>query len=226
MDALFVPLEDKDKRLLGIISVDEPADGKIPNSETLRALEVLANQTVNALEGARIHAQTRRKAVMDALTGLYNHGYFQETLATTAREHREANQPYTVLMMDLDNFKQVNDVHGHMAGDKMLKEVARALMSCIRRGDIAARYGGEEFVILLPRCEMKTADEIAERIREAVASISLPIEGGEEVLSVTISIGIASAPKHGNDHRVILEKADHALYVAKKQGKNRVSETG
>lgn len=226
MDALFVPLEDKDHRLLGIISVDEPVDGKIPNAETLRALEVLANQTVNALEGARIHAQTRRKAVMDALTGLYNHGYFQETLATLAKEHREANQPYTVLMMDLDNFKQVNDVHGHMAGDKMLKEVAGALMSCIRRGDIAARYGGEEFVILLPRCEMKTADEIAERIREAVASISLPIKGDEEVLSVTISIGIASAPKHGNDHKVILEKADHALYVAKKQGKNRVSETG
>lgn len=225
MDALFVPLEGKDKRLLGIISVDEPVDGKIPNAETLRALEVLANQTVNALEGARIHAQTRRKAVMDALTGLYNHGYFQETLATMAKEHAEANQPYTILMMDLDDFKQVNDVHGHMAGDEVLKKVAEALNSCIRRGDIAARYGGEEFVLLLPRCEIETADEIAERIRAAVASISLPVEGDEEARNVTISIGIASCPKHGKDHKLILEKADHALYVAKRHGKNRVSAT-
>ncbi len=222
LDGLFVPLVDKNNRLLGIISVDEPSDGKIPTMETLNALEVLANQTVNALENAQIHAKTRRKAVMDALTGLYNHGYFQETLANMGREHTESGQPYTILMMDLDNFKQVNDTYGHLVGDEVLKAVAPAINSCIRRGDISARYGGEEFAVLLPHCDHRKADVIAERIRNAVAAITLRFDKIEETVQVTLSIGMASYPDHGEGHRTILEKADHALYDAKRHGKNRV----
>ncbi len=222
MDTLIIPLRDKDERLLGIISLDEPKDGKMPMIETLRALEVLANQTVNALESARIHARTRRQAVMDGLTGLFNHGYFQESLALQAREHVESGQPYTVLMIDLDNFKEVNDTFGHLAGDEVLKAVANSLNACIRKEDIAARYGGEEFAVLLPRCAKDQADVIAERIRSTVAEIDVRVDSVENPIRVTLSVGLASFPSEGGDHQNILEKADHALYIAKRQGKNRV----
>jgi len=222
MDTLLIPLRDKDDRLLGIISVDEPKDGKMPTVETLRALEVLANQTVNALESARIHARTRRQAVMDGLTGLFNHGYFQESLALQAREHVESGQPYTLLMIDLDNFKEINDTFGHLAGDEVLKAVANTLNACIRKEDIAARYGGEEFAVLLPRCPKDQADVIAERIRSTVSEMDVKVESVEGSIHVTLSVGLASFPSEGGDHQRILEKADHALYIAKRQGKNRV----
>ena len=177
MDMLLVLLMDKDDRLLGMISVDEPSDGKVPSMETLRALEVLANQTVHALESAQVHAQIKRQAVLDGLTGLHNHGYFQETLAAKAREHVEARQPYAVLMMDLDNFKGVNDTYGHLAGDFMLRAVAEALTASIRKEDVAARYGGEEFAVFLPRRTGEQAVLVAERIRAAVDQIRALVPG-------------------------------------------------
>ena len=222
MDMLVIPLRGKDDSLLGIISVDEPADGKVPSLETINALEILGNQTVNALESAQIHAQTRRQAVMDGLTHLYNHGYFQETLASMTREHAEAGLPYTVLMMDLDNFKDVNDTHGHLTGDEVLKAVAAVLDSHTRKEDIAARYGGEEFAVLLPRCGPAAALVIAERVRSAVEGVGVYPPRGGKTVGVTLSIGLASYPEDGKDHHEILERADHALYLAKRAGKNRV----
>ena len=221
-DLLLVPLTDKDDHLLGIISVDEPSDGKVPSMETLRALEVLANQTVHALERAQVHAQIKRQAVLDGLTGLYNHGYFQETLAAKAREHLEARQPYAVLMMDLDNFKDVNDTFGHLAGDFMLRAVADSLTSSIRKEDVAARYGGEEFSVFLPRRTGEQAMLVAERIRAAVDQIRAVVPGAAAPLRVTISVGLAAFPEQGGDHHQVLEQADLALYQAKRQGKNRV----
>lgn len=223
MDSLIVPLEDKDGRLLGIISLDEPVDGKVPSLETLRALEVLANQTVNALEGAQVHALTKRQAVMDALTGLFNHGFFQGALAREGREHAQAGLPYAVLMMDLDGFKGINDTYGHLAGDDMLRSVAEVIRNSIRREDIPARYGGEEFAVLLPRCDAPTAEAIAERIRSAVEALEVPVPGEGGPGRVTLSVGVAAFPEDGNDHRAVLSRADQALYEAKRRGKNRVS---
>lgn len=222
MDMLLVPLVDKDDRLLGIISVDEPMDGKVPSMETLRALEILANQTVHALETAQVHAQIKRQAVIDGLTGLYNHGYFQEALAAGAREHAESRQPYAVLMMDLDNFKDVNDTHGHLAGDAMLRAVAEALAASIRKEDIAARYGGEEFAVFLPRRTGEQARLVAERIRASVDQIRTLVPGPGGPVRVTLSVGVAAYPEQGDDHHKVLEQADLALYRAKRTGKNRV----
>lgn len=225
-DMLLIPLVDRDERLLGIISVDEPEDGKVPPLETLQALEVLANQTVTALEGAQVHARTRRQATLDGLTGLYNHGYFQEALATGSRDHARDSRPYTVLMMDLDNFKEINDTFGHIAGDAMLKAVAKALIGSIRREDVAARYGGEEFSVFLPDRTSPQALLVAERIRQAVERIEVPWDEGGTPLRVTLSVGLASHPKDGADHHEVLEKADLALYEAKRSGKNRVQRCG
>jgi diguanylate cyclase (GGDEF)-like protein len=221
-DLLIVPLVDKDERLLGIISVDEPTDGKVPSMETLRALEILANQTVHALETAQVHAQITRQAVIDGLTGLYNHGYFQEVLSAKAREHAEAHLPYAVLMLDLDNFKEVNDTYGHLAGDDMLRAVAEVLTASIRKEDVAARYGGEEFAVFLPRRTGEQAMPVAERIRAAVDQIRAVAPGEGAALRVTVSVGLAVYPEQGADHHQVLEQADLALYQAKHQGKNRV----
>jgi diguanylate cyclase (GGDEF)-like protein len=225
-DLLLVPLVDKDDHLLGIISVDEPADGKVPSMEMLRALEVLANQTVHALESAQVHAQIKRQAVMDGLTGLFNHGYFQETLAARAKEHALVQRPYAVLMMDLDNFKEVNDTFGHLAGDTVLRAVAEALTGATRREDVAARYGGEEFALFLPGRTAEQASRIAERIRAAVDEIRAAAPGIAWPLRVTLSVGVAAYPENGQDHHAILEQADLALYRAKREGKNRVCLVG
>ena len=226
MDFLLVPLVDKDERLLGIISVDEPVDGKVPSMETLRALEILANQTVHALESAQIHAHIKRQAVIDGLTGLHNHGYFQETLAIRARELADGHHPYAVLMMDLDGFKSVNDTYGHLAGDAMLRSVADALAASIRREDVAARYGGEEFSVFLPHRTADQARLVAERIRTAVDQIRAMVPGFARPIRVTLSVGLAAFPEHGGNHHEIMEKADLALYQAKSEGKNRVWQAG
>jgi diguanylate cyclase (GGDEF)-like protein len=225
MDILLVPLYDKDDRLLGIISVDEPVDGKVPSMETLRALEVLANQTVHALESAQVHAHIKRQAVMDGLTGLYNHGYFQETLALKTRELAEGRRSYTILMMDLDNFKEINDTYGHLVGDEVLKAVAGALTASIRREDVAARYGGEEFAVLLPDRTLEQSLPVAERIRAGVENIRVPLPQSSSArpIRVTLSVGLASYPEQGEDHHQVLQRADTALYQAKRAGKNRVS---
>jgi diguanylate cyclase (GGDEF)-like protein len=221
-DMLLVPLVDRDERLLGVISVDEPEDGRVPTLEALRALEVLANQTVTALEGAQVHARTRRQATLDGLTGLFNHGFFQEALATGAREHAREGRPYVVLMMDLDNFKEINDTRGHLAGDAVLRAVAQVLSGSIRREDVAARYGGEEFAIFLHDQTAAQALPIAERIRLAVERAEVRLDESAEPVRVTLSVGLASFPEMGRDHHVILEKADLALYEAKRAGKNTV----
>ena len=226
MDLLLVPLMDKDNKLLGVMSVDEPLDGKIPSDEALRALEILANQTVHSLESAQVHAQIKRQATLDGLTGLYNHAHFHRTLAGYAKEMSESQTAYTILMMDLDNFKEVNDTYGHLAGDAVLKAVANAMASTIRREDIAARYGGEEFAVLLPRMAPGQARPIAERIRKAVEDIRVLAEGGGGAIRVTLSVGIAGYPDNGADHHQILEQADAALYRAKKEGKNKVCKVG
>ena len=226
MDLLLIPLMDKDDKLIGVISVDEPLDGKIPSDETLRALEILANQTVHSLESAQVHAQIKRQATMDGLTGLCNHAHFQKTLAACAKEMAESKSPYTVLMMDLDNFKDVNDTYGHIAGDAVLRAVANAMASSIRREDVAARYGGEEFAVILPRMNLQHSKHVAERIRKAVEEVRVLAEGGGGPIRVTLSVGLAGYPGNGADHHQVLEQADAALYEAKHAGKNRVWSIG
>ena len=223
-DMLIVPLMDKDQRLLGILSVDEPSDGKVPSAETMRALEILANQTVHALESAQVHAHIKHQAVADGLTGLFNHGYFQEALAQKAREAALAGRPYTLLMMDLDNLKAVNDTYGHLMGDEVLKAVAEVLFNSIRKEDVAARYGGDEFAVFLPERTAEKAEQVAERIRAGVDAIRIQpgISASARPIQVTLCVGVASHPLNGSDHYEVMKAADAALYEAKRSGKNKI----
>jgi diguanylate cyclase (GGDEF)-like protein len=151
----------------------------------------------------------------DGLTGLLNHRSFHDLLDRHIAAHRGVGEPVSVLLVDLDHFKAVNDGHGHLVGDEVLKQVTRAILESIRTGDHAARVGGEEFCILLPAAGPDEARAVAERLRAAVAAITGPA-------TITTSVGLSSASTASTTARELLDQADGALYEAKRTGRNRV----
>ena len=157
----------------------------------------------------------------DALTGLANRRQFELTLAREIDRVARVGEPALVLMADVDHFKKVNDTHGHMAGDQVLKAVAQALLECVRPMDTVARFGGEEFAIVLPNCPPAFGQTVAERIRRKVELLSIDVASGVNV-SVTISLGGAFAPQWVRSSATLwVERADRQLYLAKTTGRNR-----
>jgi len=157
----------------------------------------------------------------DPLTGLANRRHFELMLAGEVDRVARAGEPALVLMIDIDHFKEVNDAHGHPAGDEVLKHVAHTLSDCIRPMDTVARFGGEEFAMILPNCAPFFAQQVAERIRSHVGSLRIDIAPGERV-SVTVSIGGAFAPQWVRSSSLLwVERADQQLYRAKAEGRDR-----
>jgi len=166
----------------------------------------------------------REQATHDGLTGLFNRASILEALQNELARSGRESQPVSLLMVDLDRFKNINDTHGHLAGDAVLREIARRMKSAIRRYDAIGRYGGEEFLILLPGCEGEAACVQAERIREAVAASPFP--AGADFLPVTCSIGASWRGRPSvSDTDSLVREADLALYRAKDRGRNRVEIT-
>ncbi len=163
----------------------------------------------------------RSMATTDNLTGLMNRGYMAIQFQREFYRSKRYARPLSMIMLDIDDFKKVNDCYGHMIGDKVLEVVARLIAPVIRVHDLAARYGGEEFAILLPETTLQGCLVIAERIRKSIANYQLPVE--DKMISVTASLGVAEID-HTNDRSVeeILENADQALLKAKRCGKNQV----
>lgn len=163
-----------------------------------------------------------RLSFTDPLTGLYNRRYLEERLdPEIARSQREATW-VGCLMVDIDHFKSVNDRFGHPAGDTVLASVARVLTACVRSFDLVARYGGEEFVIVLPGTNLNGALVAGEKLRAAVASLRIGLEGHPEPISVTVSVGAATYGGGGEEPPELIERADEALLEAKRGGRNRV----
>lgn len=186
--------------------------------EALREKEQALQRQLQANQS--LQQQLLEQANRDALTGLFNRRYLDATiLRELARSQRES-QPLSLLIMDIDHFKQVNDRHGHQAGDEVLRQVAQALAAGARQSDVVCRYGGEEYLVLLPNVTCHTAQVRAEAYRAAVQA--LPIPFGPEILHVTISIGVATFPQHGQTAQALIQQADAALYQAKQLGRNRV----
>lgn len=150
-------------------------------------------------------------AVRDGLTGLFNRRYFNELINIEVNRLKRSPASLSLLMLDIDNFKNYNDTQGHPAGDELLKGFAKVLKNSVRAQDIVCRYGGEEFIVILPQTDKKGAQIIAERIRVQVGLY----------LTTTVSIGIATLPDDGGEIEQLIEKADSALYQAKKSGKNK-----
>jgi diguanylate cyclase (GGDEF)-like protein len=216
--ALAVPLT-RDERVVGALAVARRSGSAPFDPLALEAVSALAAHAGTAIANVRVHEETSRQSVTDPLTGA---GNFRHLTATMAREVERAtrfNRPLSVLMLDLDHFKQVNDSAGHAFGDAVLREFARRLGACLREVDVTARYGGEEFVVVLPETASEGACAVAARIVEAVRKE--PFRAGGRTRTVTVSVGVAAFPDHGRTSAELMRSADSALYVAKHQGRDR-----
>jgi diguanylate cyclase (GGDEF)-like protein len=208
---------DPEGRAHGVLTV---ARRGRPFSEDDRELvRSLATQATLALENVELHLQVSRQAVTDELTGLANHGRFQEVLGSEMEQVRRYQYPVGLIMLDIDNFKSINDTYGHQQGDVVLRHVARIVRENSRDADSPARYGGEEMALILPHTDMEGSHAIAERVRSAIAGLRISRLDGQGTLRITASVGVAASSEGFKDG--LIADADAALYEAKRAGKNR-----
>ncbi len=211
---ISVPLKARNK-VIGVIVADNRFTAKPIAQDDIRMLTMFANQAGLAIENSRLYERTVVLSNQDSLTGLWHHGYFQYLLGEQTKMAVSKKQGFTMLMIDIDNFKDFNDTYGHQAGDAILKNISNIFRDVSRKIDIIARYGGEEFSIILPNTKKEEALVLAERLRKSVAE-------NEDLKKITISIGVASFPEDGEKKEQLISKADQALYEAKRTGKNKV----
>ena len=204
------------RRAHGLITVARR--GRSFSDDDRGVLRSLAAEAALALENIELHFQVRRQAVTDELTGLANHGRFQELLNSEIEQVRRYHHPIGLIMLDIDDFKAVNDTYGHPQGDAVLRQVARVLRENSRDADSPARYGGEELSLILPHTDLEGAHAIAERIRTSVEGLRVPSTDGGGVLRVTASVGVTASTAGYKD--ALIADADGALYEAKRRGKN------
>ena len=191
--------------------------------EMNRELEAKIHERTHEL--AEANARLAQLAVTDGLTGLYNHRHFHERLALEVERSHRSGLPLSLLMLDVDHFKQFNDSFGHPAGDEVLRQLARVLADTRRANDVVARYGGEEFAVILVDTAKFTAAKVAERVRARVYGHDFS-EAAQRAGRLGVSIGVATFPDDGGDAEALVRAADTALYAAKRAGRNRVVAAG
>ncbi|MGH9293538.1 MAG: diguanylate cyclase, partial [Acidimicrobiales bacterium] len=219
-DMLTVPFIAPDSEVLGLISLDGPVNGLLPDRAHVQALEFFADQCATAVVNARRLEAVRTEALTDMLTGLANRRALVEAVEHAIGRRARQGEQATVLFMDIDHFKPVNDTYGHSVGDVVLQRIAIGLKERLRRHDLLARYGGEEFVALLPDTELSAGAAIAEALRDRIASLDLAELAGE--LPIRISIGVAPLAETHYVADAVIESADAAMYEAKRRGRNQV----
>ena len=207
-------------RVIGVFNLESTHRAAFGQRD-LHILTALAGYATIAIENARLFEKTKRLAITDGLTELYNHRYLHEAMERTLQRCRRDEQPLAVIMLEIDSFKRYNDTYGHQRGDDVLRIVADVLRKGSRTSDIVARYGGDEFMIVLPNSSKDTASEIAERLRRAVEAY--PFLLGESIVtSVTLSVGVAASPDDGDTVDGLVDAVDRAQYTAKRSGGNKV----
>lgn len=203
---------------IGFLFLSGAGPGPLPR---LTVAESAVEQLSLALSNLRLRESLRLQSIRDPLTGLYNRRYLEESLAREIARCGRRDFPLSVLMLDVDHFKQFNDTHGHGGGDALLAAVGQLLSSRLRGEDIACRYGGEEFTVILPESDRASALRHAEELRIALSQMSVPFSG-KTLPPITVSLGVATYPVDGVAGITLLRKADAALYRAKRSGRNRV----
>ena len=167
------------------------------------------------------NAQLQELSSTDRLTGLYNRGHWEANLKAAYARHQRYGHALSLVMLDIDHFKRVNDTYGHQAGDKVIEQVARLLLEHARDSDVVGRYGGEEFGVVLSDTDSSGALTFAERMRHSVEA--LEVVYNDQTIRFTISLGVADLSQPSNDHADLIARADQALYTSKKTGRNRVT---
>ncbi len=216
---MALPIEI-DGQIAAVLVATRPAGTQAFGEMERRIADLLGTQVAVALRNADRHASMRDAAVRDPLTGLVNRRYFDEAVGAAFANARRTGMPLSLIMLDLDRFSAVNNDHGHTVGDTVLRQAARAIADSVRVGDTVARFGGEEFVVIAPTAHAAEAVVIAERIRDAVAALTVPVDDGE--VRVTVSAGVASLTEDEVDGKALFRAADSALLAAKRAGRDRV----
>ncbi len=223
----LAPLLAQD-RALGVILVDNRWTDQPITESALDDLQSVANLAAVGVERARLHERIKRMAEQDGLTGLLNRRRFDELAQSTFHDCRQHGEDLSLLLLDVDHFKDINDHHGHLAGDDVLRTLAHLVSERVRRGDLAARYGGDELAIVLPRASGQEARRVAEDLARAARSTDFApnptatADRHHPPLRATVSIGVATAHRACTSHTQLLSEADQALYQAKDAGRDQV----
>lgn len=206
-------------QVLGYLSI-YAQNSAIYENEHTRLAEIFANEASIAIENARLFQQVQQLAVTDELSGYYNRRYFYELVDLELARSKRYDHPVSLLMIDLDHFKEVNDKYGHATGDQVLRNICDQIRHAVRESDILGRHGGEEFVLLLPETSLDKAIEVAERLCRMIEAHRVRVDGIE--LSITVSIGAAAIGTECSDSDQLFQHADQAMYLAKQAGRNQV----
>lgn len=227
----YMPLDKRNRSAMAVPMMARGHSGGVLLAESqdrdhfgerdIQLLSIVARSAAMALENAVLHKRTEELTIMDELTRAFNYRHFVKKLDEEKKRAARYKLPLSIIMVDIDHFKQFNDSNGHEAGNVVLRELAQIIKGCIRDVDIFARYGGEEFVVVLPQTDLQAARVIGERIREQVEAhkVLLPELGHR---TITVSVGVSSYPENGRSEDDLVDAADKALYRAKGDGRNMV----
>lgn len=206
--------------LLGVLNFERPEKAAI-SAEEIELCTAVADQAAMAVQNARLHEQTVELSITDPLTGVPNRRHLFQTLEAEINRANRFGTQLSILMIDIDHFKKLNDAAGHSAGDEVLREVCALMRRMVRRVDTLARYGGEEFVVVLPQVTRNEALEVAEKLRRAVEEAPMPHREVQPGGKITISVGISNLPVDATEQARLVDCADAALYASKRGGRNR-----
>jgi diguanylate cyclase (GGDEF)-like protein len=213
---ISIPLISR-ARIKGVLNIYRIGDDGLFTADEFELATRFADAAALALDNAQIRARLEHQAQTDSLTGLFNHRSFHERLLTALQDASRTHKPVAVLMLDIDDFKRVNDVHGHGVGDELLCTLADTLRACVRPDDVVCRLGGEEFGVIMHFCDGTDAASVAERLVGRLSELDVPGVGG-----LTVSIGLSLGPEHAMNPRELTACAEAAMMTAKVHGKNRI----
>ena len=206
----------------GLICMGPRVKNQEYSKQDFEHISILSNIISIAVSNAALYEEIEQLSYTDGMTDLHNYRYFELRLKEEVLRHKRTNSPLSLLILDVDNFKNFNDTMGHPAGDQVLRNLANILKETVRENDIVARYGGEEFAVIIPAVDRKGAAILAERIRKKVEKTYFEHEEIQPLGKVTVSVGCASAPEDAQTYKDLMMRADTALYAAKKGGRNQL----